>query len=316
MAATVTTMDFECLVFDLKYIPGQGDPRRIFRTMVELINAVELTGMAFLKGIDPSLSFRIGIHETNAGSLITKALGMVLGKDGECLPKDRQAVLGKGVAAATKEMLKGQRSVDRKGHVNLKEVTERIGEIQKESAQAYSRVKGDKVPLIMHKPMSEKMVRSVMASLATGAFMLDPNDTVGITVDAEPFVLNRELKTYDAEFTPCEPIPHALAMVDSTTDPRLVRVLTPRYGKRNGWEVVHQDITYKAEILDEGWFERIHEQFEEVGPKDQLLVDADFEMHQTPTGRNSARCLIRKVISMKKYRPDVDQALGNMEEPD
>ncbi len=219
------------MVFDLKYRPGEGDPRRIFRTMVELINAVEMTGMSFLKGIDPGLTFRLGIQETTSGSLITKAFGMIIGKDGQRLSKDREDVLSQGVASATKAVLKAQGKVDRKGHVDAKEVAERIAEIQQDSAQTYSRVIGDKVPLLISKPVSEKQMRSVMASLATGAFLLDPNDQVGITVDTEAYELNPELKPYDAEVVMVESNPAALAMVEAGDGPKMVRVLTPRYGK-------------------------------------------------------------------------------------
>jgi len=315
MPAMASSINFENLVFDLKYLPGQGDPRRIFQTMVELIDAVELTGTAFLKGIDPSLTFRIGIQETHSGSLVTKAFGMVMGKDGQRLPKNREAILGQGVASATKEVLKSQGKVDPKGHVNAKEVTERIAELQQESAQAYSRVNGDKVPLLIGKPISEKQMRSVMASLATGAFLLDQGDKVGITVNAETFELNPALKPYDAEIVAVESDQSALAMVDTGVGPKLVRVLTPRYGKSKGWEVIHQDQMYKAEILDKEWFDRIHEQFEEVGPKDQLLVDVEFEMHQTPSGKNSASCKIYKVIRLKKYHPESRPTIEGMEEP-
>jgi len=316
MQARVTAMDFDCMIFDLKYKPGEGDPRRIFRTMVELINAVEITGMAFLKGIDPGLSFRIGIQETASGSLVTKAFGMVLGKDGKRLPKDREDMLSQGVAAATKAVLKAQGRVDQKGHVNAKEVVERIAEIQQESAQDYSRLIGDKVPLLINKPVSEKQMRSIMASLATGVFMLEQDDKVAITVDTEAFDLNPDLKPYDTEVVTVEADAAAMAMVEEGFGPKLVRVLTPRYGKTKGWEVIHQDQTYKTEILDKEWFERIHEQYEEVGPKDQLLVEADFEMHQTPSGRHSASCQIHKVVSMKKYNPEGKATLEGMEEPE
>lgn len=312
MLTAENSLDVEFMEFDVEYQKDEGDPRRIFKSMVELIDAVEMTGKVFLKGIDPALTFQLGVRETRSGSLITKVLGMVKGKNGERLPMDREAVLTQGIAEANKEILRAQRKLDRKGHVNEKEVAERIATIQKESAQAYSRVTGRSVPLLIGKPTSEKQMRSVMSSLATGAFMLGTGDRVGITIDSKTYDLNLELKPYEAELVQAETGPEALTMIDAGTGPKLIRVLTPRYGTTKGWEIIHEDNVYKTEVLHEEWFDRIHDQLDEVGPKDQLLVEAEFEMRRTPSGRTSAVCKIKRVISVKKFHSEAAELLDGM----
>ena len=306
--------DVEFMQFAIEYDPYRGDPRRIFKAMVELIDAVEMTGKVFLKGIDPTLTFQLGVQETSSGSLLTKVIGMVKNKEGERLPMERESVLNQGIADASKTVLRAQRDVDQHGHVDEKAVAESICTIQSESAQAFSRTCGRTVPLLVAKPVSEKQVRGLMSSLATGAFILGPDDRAGFEVAGETIDLNRELKPYGVEAVAIDTGPDALSVTDAGAGPRLIRVLTPRYGTPKGWEVIHQDQTYKAEILHTEWYDRIHEQFEEVGPKDQLLVDAEFEMRRTPTGRSSAVCRINKVISVKKFSPESPEFLNGMED--
>lgn len=312
MQTAEQTLDVGFMEFDLKYRKDEGDPRRIFRSMVELIDSVELTGKVFLKGIDSNLTFHLGVHETRKGSLVTKVFGMVKRKNGERLPKEQEAVLTKGIAEANKAILRAQGKVDKKGHINEKEVAEKIAALQKESAQTYSRATGRSVPLLVSKPASEKQMRSVMSSLATGVFMLEAGDQVGIVIDAEPFALNPDLRPYDAELVPLEMGLESMTMTEVGAGPKLVRVLTPRYGTPKGWEIIHEGQAYKTEILHAEWFDRIHEQLDEVGPKDQLLVEAEFEIKKTRGGRTSAICKINRIVSVKKYHPEVGEKLEGM----
>ena len=306
------TLDVELIEFDLKYRKDGGDPRRIFQSMVKLIDATETTGKLFLKGVDPALTFQLGVQETRAGSLITKVFGMVTGKDGKRLPKEQEAVLTKGIAEANKEVMRAQQKLDNSGHADEKDVAEKIAVLQKESATAYSHVSGKSVPIFIEKPVSEKQMRSVMASLATGAFMLDTKDSVGITIGAESFGLNQSLKPYQSEIAVAEITQEVQTTIDAGAGPKLIRVVTPRYETPKGWEIIHDNRVYKTEIMHKEWFERIHDQLDEVGPKDQLMVDAEFELKRMPSGKLSARCRVKEVISVKKFHPEDAETLEDL----
>jgi len=188
-----------------------------------------------------------------------------------------------------------------------------LADLQRETAQAYTRAIGDSVPVLIAKPISERQMQAIFAELATGAFFLEPKDSLGVTINDETFGLNPALKPYDINTLMTVADADPMAVIESGTGPKVIRVLTPRYGKKKGWEIVHQDRIYRTEVNDNNWYERIHEQFEEVGPKDQLLVEAEFEMHKTPTGRDSGTCRILRVISKKKYDPDVVPNLEGFE---
>ncbi|MBI3132444.1 MAG: hypothetical protein HYZ13_14100 [Acidobacteria bacterium] len=309
MQAIAQVLNHEFIEFDLKYKKDGDDPKRIFRSMVSLLEAVETTGKLFLKGVDPDLTFKLGVEETKAGSLITRIFGKITKKNGEELPKETEEALAKGIAEAGKAVLRSQQKVDKQGRVNEKELAEHLGALQKDVAQDYAKRTGQDVPILIKKPISEKHVQSIMGSLATGAFALEAGDQMKITVAEEPFDLNPELRP-STEVATVQMVATQEVHIEKGDGPKLIRVTTPRYGSPKGWEIIHNDKPYKAEILHSAWFERIKEQLEEVGPKDQLLVEAEFEMRTTPGGRSSGVCKVHRVISTKKYHPSQPPELG------
>jgi len=296
MGTLIATHAAEDFAITLDYAQGEGDPTRIFRTAIGLINAFGRFDQELLRGFDVNLRSRLALERVEEGSLKILLRTVLQSLDDDALKSgDWKKILGNYLVSAKYLLLKYLE--DKTAIDNDPEGLYRLSEEIQKEAEA-TNLKG--IPV--YSAPSRTLVVVEILEISVALQPLAAKDRVFFSAPLRPPVeFNKRLSISQAgvdalltERLPSEP------------SEAILLVKKPVFVGDSRWEFLYQGKAIEAKMLDTAWVEQYRKHRVDVPPGSSLVVTLKIEASYNA----EEKAAMPKYFVLKVHRvmppPDLD----------
>ncbi len=252
---------FDCFELTIDFVPNQGDPKRPFKSMSELIDAFQIIENHLIGTIDVSLETEIVLEDIEKGSLKSKFRNIIKGIPDEAVKEfDWKKLVGQFLLKAKKRILVW---TDERNEINDRDSIKSLeGEIKKIAEESnlkqlpiYRNIPSDLLlsDILLIQNSLKHLEKTDKASYSYGSNSVDFNKNLKISNEIVREVLTKEI-------------------IDNTSE-KIIKVKKPDYIGQSQWSFVFEGHLIDAKINDEQWLSNFQNRKIDVKPGDSLVVE-------------------------------------------
>jgi hypothetical protein len=246
------------LVID--FVPGEGDPSRVFKAMSGLIDSMQNLDRHLMASIDFSLRPELVLDDVERGSLKARLRSVVEGIPDEALKEvEFKKILGP-------YLLKGKKAIlnwcSENSEINSREsVRELEGTLLKLAEET------DLKELPAYAPVQAQALLSDLSKMQESLHILDEGDNVTYGFDHHKIGLNKDLQISD------QVVREVLTQqVIKSSSVKIIKVKKPDYLGKSMWEFVYDGRSIDAKVSHDEWLFEFQHKGLPVKPGDSLKV--------------------------------------------
>lgn len=249
--------DFEITI---DFVPGEGDPSRVFRAMSGLIESMKSFDAHMAEAFDSSLHASLVLEEVDAGSIRAKLRNVITGVPDEALRDgDWKKLLGHFLLRGKYILLKWLDEKPMLAHRDDIRVLE--GELLRAAEETNLKL------LPAYSPPRAEVLLADIHSIQESMSLLEVQDVASYSYDGKTVEFNRDLAISG------EIVREVLTReVVKQSGTRVVKVKKPDYLGQSMWGLQYDGRAIDAKIYDTDWLGRFQSRHIDVRPGDSLKV--------------------------------------------
>lgn len=298
MTTDRTTQIDTDFAIEIDYIKGEGDPTRVFRSMISMIDACERMDSALLAAIDVRLRPMITLEDLEAHSLKSLLRTLVENIPNDALLHlDPKPLFGQYLLMGKKRIIDWTN--DKPTITKVTEIAPLVDELNKLTGQTnVAKLPGFSL-------VNPKAVLSSMAGISESLAMLNEGDTMMYASRAGNANFNSKFKLSS------EDVENLLTEKSLTSQSTMfLKVKSPDFMGESKWQLKHGSTSLSATIEDKAWLAAYHNGEIPLLPIDTINVVMQTTLKYDNTNELiGARYAILKVLGVLPGASGHDQYL-------